>query len=236
VINWFCYDKKNSYNDFGLIVKDKSVYSSAAPDVSSQEIPGRSGDVIIDNKRFNNVDISYTCAFISEDFAAAARKIRAIIVGAQKYKRLYDTYDPNYFRYAVIKNAIDITQKGINDGEAKIYFNCKPYLYSFAGQQTVTLTSAGTITNYEAVSSLPYIKIYGSGKISLTINGNDFNMYDVDEYIELDSETMTAYKGETKASANINSQTFPSLEAGVNAISWTGTVSKIEIIPRWRTV
>ena len=44
---------------------------------------------------------------------------------------------------------------------------------------------------------------------------------------------MNAYKGDLLQNNKMLTGTFPKLAAGVNDISWTGDVSKIEIIPRW---
>lgn len=57
--------------------------------------------------------------------------------------------------------------------------------------------------NAEFFPSSPYIKITGSGTVTLTINNASFTFSDIDEYIEIDSEAMNAYKG-TVAKNNKN--------------------------------
>ena len=49
-------------------------------------------------------------------------------------------------------------------------FNCKPYKYSYEGQQTIADGNPRlTVTNPTAFDSRPYIKIYGSGTVRLMI-------------------------------------------------------------------
>ncbi len=241
MVNWFDYNGVNSYADFSAPVQTKNIFSSPAPDLSALEIPGRSGDLIINNNRFKNIDVQYTCAIINKangvTFAEAARKIRtALLATVGEYKRLADSYDANYFRLAVIKKEITIDQKGLYDGTVKVTFSCKPFAYSFAGQLTKALTAPCAITNYEKETALPLIKLYGSGDVTLEINGNAFNLSAVDGYIEIDSERLAVYKDGQNASAKTNCQEFPTLLPGANSINWRGNVQRLEITPRWRAL
>ncbi len=98
------------------------------------------------------------------------------------------------------------------------------------------MTSSGSITNPENYESQPYIKITGSGTVTLTINSKAYKINSISSYIELDSEFMSAYKGSTLCNNQIAFTEFPLLQPGSNTISWTGSVSRIEIVPRWRTL
>ena len=58
--------------DMGLIVENKDIYSLPARDISLVSVPGRNGDVIIDNNRWQNVTISYTVGIKNIKFVAWA--------------------------------------------------------------------------------------------------------------------------------------------------------------------
>ena len=120
--------------------------------------------------------------------------------------------------------------------EAQVSFNCKPFMYSFAGWETITLTEPGTVTNPEAFAALPYIKITGGGDITLFIGSRAYAIRSVESYIELDSKLMAAYKGSVLCNDKINFTEFPVLPPGESNISWTGEVTQVEIVPRWRAV
>ena len=117
-------------------------------------------------------------------------------------------------------------------------FNCKPYKYSFAGQQTVAADSASlSVTNPTAFESRPYIKLYGSGAVTLNVSsGNSTNSWmisEIDESIEIDSELMNCFKDTILKNDKVKGAEFPILKPGVCTIICTGDVTRIEVIPRW---
>ena len=115
-------------------------------------------------------------------------------------------------------------------------FNCKPFRYSVAGQTKQTLTASGTISNPESFPSLPYIRITGSGAVTLNIGAKAYSFTSIPTYLEVNSDLMSCYKGSTLNNNRIGFTEFPILQPGGNSISWTGSVTKVEIIPNWRTL
>ena len=234
---YFMFKNRRSI-DYGLIVKNKSTYNGAQRDVTFASIPGRDGDLLIDNGRYKNTLVTYELSVINKltpwDFDELAQILRNWLLPDTGYYQLWDTYDKRHFRYAAYNGSADIEQE-LNDlGSVVLEFNCKPYRYSVDGQNTVIMGSAGTLYNGESSPSKPYIKVVGSGDITLTINGDSYILSDVSSYIELDSEMMNAYKGTTLLNDNMSSASFPVLKPGMNTIAWTGTVTQLEIVPRWR--
>ena len=116
--------------------------------------------------------------------------------------------------------------------------SCKPYKYSFAGQETVVADSASlSVTNPTAFESRPYIKLYGSGAVTLNISSggstNSWTISSVDEYIEIDSELVNCYKGTVLKNDTVTGDGFPTLQSGASTIACVGDVTRIEFIPRW---
>ena len=118
---------------------------------------------------------------------------------------------------AAFASKLDISELINNVGQANLIFNCKPFMYSFAGQNKTTLTSSGTITNPESYDSQPYIKITGSGSVTLTINSKAYLINSISSYIELDSELMSAYKGSTLCNDKIGFTDCAKVEMPVKA-------------------
>ena len=115
-------------------------------------------------------------------------------------------------------------------------FNCKPYKYSFAGQETVSADASElTITNPTAFESRPYIKLYGNGTVVIMIQpqGRGMMISNLDEYIEIDSELMNCFKGTALKNETVKGAEFPVLKSGICSINCTGDVTRIEVIPRW---
>lgn len=233
-LNQFKY-KGISSADMGIIITQSPNIGSAERDEEYISVPGKSGDVINDNGRFKNITVSYDVNLLSDErpLDLMARKIKAWLQGETGYFKLTDTYDPNYYRMAAYSGSIDIEDKMRKIGITTLNFNCKPFKYRIDGENDIEITKATTLYNPEEWESLPYIKIIGTGAVTLHINNNSFYISTIDDYIEINSELQSAYKGNTLQNSKINFATFPTLCPGTNNISWVGSVSKIIIKARW---
>lgn len=238
----FTYNGRSSA-DFGLHIEKKDVFSAPEYDAEFISIPGRSGDIINPNRRFSNIKVTYTAFLARKNAAALAAALRDIkgwlYSEPDRYHEITDSYDAEYFRYGVISGTLDIEEQLNKVGSFTVTFNCKPYKYSFAGQQTVSVDASElTITNPTAFESKPYIKLYGSGTVRLMImpDGQGTTTWvisDVDEYIEIDSELMNCFKDTTLKNDTVTGDGFPMLKPGTTTIACAGNVQRIEVIPRW---
>ena len=77
------------------------------------------------------------------------------------------------------------------------------------------------------------MKIYATGAITLYINDRAHTFKEIEDYIEVDSALLNAYKGDTLQNNKMTTTLFPKLVAGENKIRWAGNVKKIDIVPRW---
>ena len=221
-MTYFTYNGRSSA-DFGLHIEKKDVFSAPSYDAEFISIPGRSGDII------NRKNIAA--------LAAVLRDIKGWLYSEpDRYHEITDSYDAEYFRYGVISGNLDIEEQLNKVGCFTVTFNCKPFKYSFAGQQTVSADASElTITNPTAFESRPYIKLYGSGTVVIMIQpqGRGMMISNLDEYIEIDSELMNCFKGTTLKNDTVKGAEFPVFKSGVCTINCTGDVSRIEVIPRW---
>ena len=226
---------------YGIHVNNKSVFGAPSRDVSEAIIPGRSGNLLLDNNRYENFPVKYDCYMVPltgyTTMLALSKAIKGWLLATNySYYTLTDTYNPGYFRKAAFSSQLDIVEVFLSVGKAQINFNCKPFLYLTTGQSVTTLTTPGTVTNPELFPSYPYIKVTGSGNVTLSIGSASFVLTAISPSIEIDSETMNVYRGGTSLNSKMTSNGFPVFAPGNNAISWTGTVTKLEIIPRWCTL
>lgn len=239
-LSYLYYKGVNSL-DLSLLIKSKGSWIAAERDKTYVSVPGRNGDLIQDNGRYKNVPIPYTMTVLRNgvrSFADLVAKIKNWLSVGTGYGELWDSYDPRYFRYAAIDGYVNITEELLEHiGSFAVNFNCKPYRYSFDGQNIISVPAAGmTLYNPEVLAAKPYIKIYGNGSISLSVNSSTITIADVDGYVELDSETMNAYKGINLLNNKMTGSAFPELVPGDNTIAFTGTVTGAEIVPRWCTI
>jgi predicted phage tail component-like protein len=238
----FTYNGRSSA-DFGLHIQSKNVFSAPEYDAEFTSVPGRSGDIINSNRRFANIKVTYTVFLARKNTAALAAVLRDIkgwlYSEPERYHELTDSYDAEYFRYGVISGSLDIEEQLNKVGSFTVTFNCKPYKYSYAGQQTVAADdSTLAVTNPTAFESRPYIKLYGSSAVTLNISSggstNSWTISAIDEYIEIDSELMNCFKGTVLKNDTVTGDGFPMLQSGTSTIACVGNVTKIEVIPRWR--
>lgn len=224
-----------SSEDFGLYVSKKNIFSTSARRGRLISVPGRNGDIIEDDESFENVPISYTVGL--KNITSVISDVKSWLCKESGYFELTDTYQPEYFRMACYMSALNVEELLKNVGTAQILFSCKPYMYSKAGQSTTVFTSSGNIVNPENFESEPLIRIYGSGNVTLQINDDAFLVKNISTYVDIDSEHMFCSKGNELKNNSIGFTSFPTLKSGSNRIAWSGgTVSRIEIIPRWRTL
>ena len=86
--------------------------------------------------------------------------------------------------------------------------------------------------------SRPKITLYGSGTINLSLNGTQILVIELGNagYITIDSAQMNAYQGATFLNRFVTGDYDKlTLKIGTNTISWTGTVTEIEVedFSRW---
>lgn len=241
-MTYFTYNGRSS-SDFGLHIEKKDVFSAPSYDAEFISIPGRSGDIINPNRRFANIKVTYTVFLARKNIAALAAVLRDIkgwlYSEPDRYHELSDSYDAEYFRYGVISGNLDVEEQLNKIGCFTVTFNCKPFKYSFAGQQTIAEGNPRLIvTNPTAFDSKPYIKIYGNGLIRLMVQPegqgtSSWGLAGVDEYIEIDSERMNCYKDTVLKNDILSGEGFPVLKPGENSVACAGNVRRVEVVPRW---
>lgn len=142
-----------------------------------------------------------------------------------------------YYRVKVL-DQVDF-EKLLRFRTATINFYTQPFKYS-ATERTRTIATTG-LTSFEIRNagnyfSKPTMTITGTGTINISVNGLQKCVLNLgtNESITLDADKQEAYFGADLKNRKMQGQ-FPTLEVGKNVISWTGTVSQIEIThySRW---
>lgn len=223
--------------DFGIYLTDIRIADSPKRDVSFLSVPGRNGDLIVDNNRWHNVDITYSLA-IATEFSGYFDAFKAALLSKSGYQVLMDSIYPDYFRMAIVKEPIQPkTMRFNHTGTFDVTFHCKPQRYLKSGQYSHTITEATTLHG-GGFAAKPLITVYGSGAGTLTIGDTTVEIKDMADQLTLDCDLQTAYRQVGDAApenmnGSIYAPNFPELGKEENPISWTGGVTKIDIIPRW---
>ena len=225
VDNMIVFDGRTS-KDFNVLLSGFDTYTAPERDVERVSVPGRNGDVVIDNGRYENVDVTYKCLLLRHLETDYSEFIAWLMSGAG-YKRLEDTFHPDEFRMASFKGSVKPKLYDYENASFSITFNCKPQRWLKSGEDVTTLIDGGTIINETSYTAKPLIRAYSAG--TLTVNGQSLTISSVDGYVDIDSERLNAYKGSTNKNSTV-SGVFPTFVAGENVITYTG---RLEITPRW---
>lgn len=233
MIGYFVFDGKCS-KDFGLYISGGDTFGSAERDVTKISIPGKNGDLIVDNGRFKNKPVVYP-AFIRQRFKAYAKEAREWLGQKSGYRKLQDSYHPEYYRMASFTGPLDFDTRMLNlSGECNISFDCKPQRYLVIGDIPIEVRDAAEVYNPTPFEAYPLIRVYGTSG-NIIVGDTIMQISAIDEYVDIDCELQNAYKGTVNCNLNV-SNVFPNLTAGVTGVTFEGDISKMELRPRWWTI
>ncbi len=243
-MNGFTYNGVSSL-DMGLRIESKSVFSAPQYEKKFQPIPGRDGDLILPNGRYQNVQITYSVFLPAKTLLELQEKLTAVkawlYTEPDRYHELRDTYDADCFRRAVISTQLDIEDQLNKIGMFTVSFSCLPFKYLDSGQETVTITNSGTtLTNPTAFATKPLICVYGSGEGRITVQSSAgsqrWDLSDISGHIAIDSEQMNCYKDAEPKNDCVDGNGFPLLHPGANKIIFAGDIRSVTVLPRWVTL
>ena len=229
-LNHFTFNG-HSTGELGLLVSGINIYGSPSRIVEKINIPYRSGDLIIDTGAYSNYMLTYTVDII-DSTKTTAESLSKWLLGSTGYCRLTDTYNTDIYRMAAYYNQLDYTLSALyRYGRATITFDCKPQKYLLTGETAVTITSSSyTLNNPSAMVSKPLLRLTGTG--TAVVNGTTIVVNSVDEYVDIDCDTMQIFKGTTNKSSTVTMTDFPQLKSGNNTITKSG-LTNIIVTPRW---
>ena len=233
-INSFTFNNVSSAT-LGLYVGGQRTFNSPQRNVTKVVIPGRNGDLVKDNGRFDNVEVGYSVVAMA-DFRDTALAVRNWLLSVVGYARLEDTYHPDHYRMARLASAIEFETSAYNaTAKAQVIFDCMPQKFLKTGDTQITLNASGTVTNPTQFASKPIIRVYGSGDCEITVGNQIISLSDVSGYIDIDSETMNCYNGVVNCNnkVTLGAHGFPTLPPGnTGIVLGTGTTSVV-ITPKW---
>lgn len=232
----FKFNGKSS-EDFGLVVQTPPTYEYPDRDLTVTHIPGRNGDIILDNNCFRNVQRTYSVGtkyFQPNGYYENFSEVLTWLNSARgKYARLEDSYDPDVYRLASFQMSgsfIDYYGKG---GATTVTFVCKPQRFLKSGEEeTEYIGDTITIENVNGYTAKPEIKLYdidvdfGVVLMMSVINcfGEAVSNVTITDYtgslvLDSEDETATDLDGEDANDyIGLNSLPFPEFQSGANTI------------------
>lgn len=155
--NYFVFDGERS-SDLDTYIAGEGTFNAPERVYTMQDIPGRNGQIALDEGRFENYELKYP-AFIftsaGADFRRKISDLRNALLSKKGYKRLTDTYHPDEYRLAIYREGLETKPVQYNRaGEFDLVFDCKPQRFLLEGEVPISYpkTPTGEITTATGTS------------------------------------------------------------------------------------
>lgn len=262
MIDWFEWNGVRC-TDYGMHVLEQPSPVIPNERVSTVNIPGRSGSLLLTEGKDVYEDLNLSCTAVIDDpyfVDNGQTKSRiALIAGWLKGSGTvtFANRQEGFYK-ARISNQIPFQKvvRGNPHMTFSVQFRCEPYLYLHSGTETTTVTDSTTrFVNVGNVSSAPLLKVFGSGEGSITFiadpTENDpllvpsmyINSFDGIDYIILDCESKIAYKGSNSDPLDPLmllgtrvSGDWITIPTGKYIMTFDEGIQSVEVTPRWRCI
>lgn len=228
------YNGKN-LEDFNIKIGHELEITSPEVDMEFYEIKGLDGDVAISNDRLKGFERSFPFIMKSSN---VEKDFNELMTFLRKDVGWHDlTFGSSEYTY----KAMTVEQMNINRvvkrfGRGVLTFRMKPVKYITSSLSKLPLGTS--INNPTTRSSKPQLIIEGSGNITITIGKSKLTLKNVDKGVIIDSssQTITNLSGTQAQFDKMTSYPFPEIAPGNNTVTKTGTITSIQIVPRWEVV
>lgn len=161
--------------DFGIYISGEGVFDAPKRAVEMIAVPGRNGEIALDQGYWENIEVTYPAFNYEEDLDTFAERLSAFrnaICSLKGYQRLSDTFHPDEYRMAVYSEGLEVTPIKYNTvANFDLKFDCKPQRWLANGEAAVTVASGDTLTNPTLYDAGPLLMVEGYGTID--IDGNE---------------------------------------------------------------
>lgn len=228
----FTYKNKNSL-DFGLFIAED--FKITSPSVRNEfvEVIGADGELLSGDLKLKNTKISIPVYLSQKEKIADISNWLKSDVG---WHDLTLSSGQGFIYQAVLTDEYDFEDTFGWLSKGVLSFDIKPFKFLKTGLEEITLGSL--IKNPLNRPSKPRIKIEGTGNISLRIGKSILTLKNVDRGIIVDSlyQTVTNLSGSSLQWDKLTSYPLPEIEPGINAVTRTGNITSLKVIPRWEAI
>lgn len=228
---------------YGVYISGGGTFSAPEKEYTWYSVPSRNGDILGLNRRLLNIKVTYDC-FIYTNFDTNIANLRNFLLSRDGFVRISDDYHTGEFRKGVYEGPFEPTiTKKLDAGSFQLTFNCMPQRYLTSGETATTYTSFPVnVTNPTQFPAQPLFRIYGTGELAVGNVSIFISSSYPYSYVDVDCENMSAYYGSTnvpqyvgflRTGATLYGLDAPTLPSGVTAIRNLGSITKLELTPRW---
>lgn len=176
VVNFNGVSTNSSKFSAPILVETPPDYTFPSRDANFTHVPGRDGDVLVDNGSYNNVTRTYNLAIGDEDidYARLAYELSDWLHSANGYAKLTDSYDPEHYCMAAFIDEGSIVNILQHAGRISVSFNCKPQRYLISGDKKINVlelpgTNYKKLVNPTRFWARPLIHVHTVNNLPTTI-------------------------------------------------------------------
>lgn len=222
-----------SCRDFGILPVKRPNVQTPSKEVETIQIPGRSGILIVDHKRYEPIVLN-----VEFNFAAREEQWNKIFRSAKRWLldgkgRLEFSDDADYFYQVYFVRIEDGERETRRIGRFTASFTCDPYMYLKRGLREYDVKEVA-FNPYDTAH--PIYKIKGEGVCVVSVNGKEMRA-NIGQNLTIDTELMMSYREDRTLQNTVVTGDYENLylKAGDNTIS----ISKgfgVKVIPNWRSL
>lgn len=194
----------------GIYVDAAISFNKPAKRVSTYSVPGRNGDLVIDEGTFDNVLITYP-VFEKDTFPTEFDEIVNKLAALEGYQRIECSNDPQHYRLGRFVVPQNPTAKRLNrDGYWQLSFDCKPQRWLLSGEEDTEIDAnpideySGDIVSFDAVALDEITELKAAIEPIQNLNGYD-NPWPAGGGKNLYDDTTIIHGSFTTASVTTNS-------------------------------
>lgn len=180
--------------DYGLTISGEGTYDAPERDETRFEIPGRNGDIVVDNGRYKNITVKYPVN-IERDFSEKIGALRSFLMSHKGYFRMEDSYHPDEYRMARYAGPLTFDEVGPLSKWAtfELIFDCMPQRFLKSGEKEIELNftdnpTGGTAWDgYSDLDADAQAQVDDLGLMDLSVIFPKFTLTRNAEYVTLKS-------------------------------------------------
>lgn len=223
------YFNNNSNLDMNLYITDYPTIELNNEVYDTQDIEGHNGSVYIDLDYYKDRTLEFSFDLRCTNITEKLYEVKEWLLNVNDNRLVFNN-DKCYMVKKVLLNSFK--QVNIHLAELEVSFIVEPFLYSLEETSYTFTTKNFSIYNNGTQEADTIIKIYGTGNIQISNNGETMQIDNVSNYVLLDSKNMECINSNGASKDWDTIGNYIKLDSGENNFELTGNVTKTEITYR----